>query len=140
MHPASDSQFNNPSTVRLSNPDQPLLLGYRSRGEPIDAAVGPLWPVLSVLPGLLSWLLFASAAMPRELPVVERLSAAFGSGTTSAVVLGAWGLSAASSVAALIVFARRPQAWYTTLCMAVHLAGLLFSLLLLGGLAVLLVA
>ena len=126
--------------MRLSNPDQPLFLNYRGRGEPIDAAVGPLWPVLSILPGLFCWLLFASAAMPRELPILERLAGAFGSATTSTVILTTWGFAVATSIAALVVFARRQQAWYTTLCMAIHLAGLLFSLLLLGGLAVLLVA
>ncbi len=126
--------------MRLSNPDQPLLLNYRGRGETIEAAVGPLWPVLSTLPGLFCWLLFASAAMPRELPILERLAGAFGSAATSTVILTTWGLAVTTSVAALVVFARRQQAWYTTLCMAIHLAGLLFSLLLLGGLAVLLVA
>ena len=126
--------------MRLSTPHQPLLLSYRGRSERTDAAAGPLWPVLSTLPGLFCWLLFASAAMPRELPILERLAAAFGSGATSTVILTTWGLAVTTSIAALVVYARRQQAWYTTLCMAIHLAGLLFSFLLLGGLAVLLVA
>lgn len=126
--------------MRIGHPDQPLLLGYRGRGEPIDVAAGPLWPVLSTLPGLFCWLLFASAAMPRELPILARLAGAFGSGTTSAVILVNWGVAVTASAAALVVYARRPQVWYTTLCLAFHLAGLLFSLLLMAGLAVLFVA
>jgi len=127
--------------MRLSSPDQPLLLGYRGRGERASAAASrPLWPLLSTLPGLFCWLLFASAAMPREIPILERLSGLYGASIANGVILITWAAAVATSIFSLVYFARKTQAWYTTVCMAIHLAGLLFSLLLLGGLAVLLVA
>lgn len=128
--------------MRLSSPNQPLVLGYRGRGASTGEAQprGPLWPLLSTLPGLFCWLLFASAAMPRELPILEQLGGIFGPRTANLVILITWAAAVTTSVITLSYYARRPQAWYTTLCMGVHLAGLLFSLLLLGGLAVLLVA
>ncbi len=125
--------------MRLTS-QQPLLLSYRRRGDRDAIADGPLWPLLSTLPGLFCWLLFASAAMPRELPILERLSGLFGLRTANAVVLIAWAMAVGTSIFTLVYYAKRPQPWYTTLCLAIHLAGLLFSLLLLGGLAVLLVA
>lgn len=128
--------------MRLTDTTQPFLLSYRARGEPNDvpALPGPLWPVLSTLPGLFCWLLFASAAMPRELPVLDRIAGLLGTGATSGVVLAAWGLGIATSIAALAYYGRRQQVWHTTLCLAVHLAGLLFSVLLVGGLLVMWVA
>lgn len=131
--------------MRISTTTQPLLLGYRGATAADDAAAplappGPVVPVMSIVPGLFSWLLFASAAMPRELPVLERLAEMFGTSATNGVVLGAWGLAVVTSLAALVYYARRPQAWHTTLCLAVHLAGVLFSLLVAGGLVILLVA
>ena len=120
--------------------NQPLLLGYRGPVDRVASNNGPLWPLLSTLPGLFCWLLFASAAMPRELPILERLSGLFGARTANGIILVAWAIAVATSIFTLVYYARRSQAWYTTLCLAIHLAGLLFSLLLLGGLAVLLVA
>lgn len=97
-------------------------------------------PLLSMLPGLVCWLLFASAAMPGELPVMDRLATLVGARTANVAVIGTWLLAVSTSVFAALHYGRRPQAWYTTLCIAFHLAGLVFSLLLVGGLAVLLVA
>jgi hypothetical protein len=125
--------------MRLSSPSQPLMLSYRGAvTEP--AAPGPLVPLLSIVPGLFCWLLFASAAMPRELPILERVASLFGPGASNGVVLVAWGLAVATSLAALFYYARQPQPWYATLCMGVHVAGLLFSLLLIGGMVLLLIA
>lgn len=119
------------------NADHPMMLSYRSgnaaAAEP-RSAPGPLGPVLSIVPGLFCWLLFASAVMPRELPVLERLSGVFGTQTAGGFILAAWLAAVVTSAAALAYYGRRPQAWHTTLCMGVHLAGLLFSVLLLGGL------
>jgi hypothetical protein len=121
------------------------MLSYR--GDPAhgeaDAPTyppGPLGPALSVVPGLICWVLFASAAMPRELPILERLADLFGGRATNIVIIVAWLIAIATSLVTLAVYARRPRAWHTTICLSVHLAGLLFSTLLLGGLAVLLVA
>ncbi|QOV91382.1 hypothetical protein [Humisphaera borealis] len=129
----------NAPEMRLSG-NQPLLLGYRGTVDRVASTTGPLWPLLSTLPGLFCWLLFASAAMPRELPILERLGGLFGTRGANVIIFVTWGLAVATSVVTLIVYANRSQAWYTTLCLAIHLAGLSFSLLLLGGLAVLLVA
>jgi hypothetical protein len=125
--------------VRLTNTDQPLMLGYRS-GSPAAAtdetlsAPGPLGPVVSTVPGLFCWLLFASAVMPRELPVLERVAGVFGSHSAGGLVLAAWAAAAVTSAAALVYYGRRPQLWHTTMCLGLHLAGLVFSVLLLGGL------
>jgi hypothetical protein len=130
--------------VRLSQTDQPLFLSYRCgllpRSAEPPAAPAPLGPILTIIPGLFCWLLFASAAMPRELPILERLADMFGGRATNAIVIVVWAMTVLTSIAALAYYARRPQAWHTTLCLAVHLAGLLFSALLLGGLVVLLFA
>jgi hypothetical protein len=101
---------------------------------------GPVLPLLSMLPGLLCWLLFASAAMPAELPVTDRLTALIGPGAANGVMLGTWCLALTTSIVAALHYGRRTQAWYTTLSIAFHLAGLIFSLLLLGGLLLLWIA
>jgi hypothetical protein len=123
--------------VRLSNLDQPLMLSCRSGASaaaeppPAPRAAGPM---LSTLPGLFCWLLFASAVMPRELPVLERVTGLFGTASAGGLVLTAWLVAAVTSAVALVYYGRRPQLWHTTLCLGLHLAGLLFSALLLGGL------
>jgi hypothetical protein len=130
--------------VRLTQTDQPLFLSYRSglsRHAPEPAMPpAPLGPILTIVPGLLCWLLFASAAMPGELPILERLADLFGSRAANAIVIVAWACAVITSIGALAYYGRRPQVWHTTLCLGIHLAGLLFSALLLGGLVVLLVA
>ena len=130
--------------MRLTQTDQPLFLSYRSGLSPYavepPTAPAPLGPILSILPGLFCWLLFASAAMPRELPILERLGGLFGGRAANGIVIVAWAVAVLTSIGALAYYARRPQVWHTTLCLAVHLAGLLFSALLLGGLVVLLFA
>ena len=122
--------------------DHSLLFPHRSETATREPTLhgcppGPLGPILTVIPGLVCWVLFASAAMPRELPILERLADLFGGRTTNAIVIVAWLIAVATSLLALTYYARRPQAWHTTICLSVHLAGLLFSTLLLGGLVVL---
>lgn len=126
--------------------DHSLLLPHRGdiatrepalRRDPPRDPPGPVGPILSIVPGLICWVLFASAAMPRELPILERLADLFGGRATNAIVLVAWIIAVATSLLAVIYYARRRQAWHTTLCLSIHLAGLLFSTLLLGGLVVL---
>src|SRR4051812_25621166 len=121
------------------------MLSYRGGAalrEPADPTCppGPLLPALSLLPGLICWVLFASAAMPRDFPILERIADMFGGRATNGIVLVAWAIAIATSLTSLLYYARRPRAWHTTLCLSVHLAGILFSTLLLGGLVVLLVA
>jgi len=125
------ADLNNPLTLRCG----------RAAAAPGDApAPGPAVPLLSMLPGLFCWALFASAAMPHEFPVLDRLGALAGATTANAAVVVMWAVSVAVSLTAALYYGRRPQAWHTTVAVAFHLAGLVFSLLLVGGLVVLLVA
>ncbi|MDB5297593.1 MAG: hypothetical protein JWO31_3576 [Phycisphaerales bacterium] len=127
-----------PAVTQLDS-DPPLFLSYRGRGEPATspAVPGPLWPALSVLPVAFCWALFASAAMPREFPLIERLGGAFGPAAAVPLVVAVWVAASLVSVAALVAYVRRPQPWHTTLCLGVHLAGLLLTLLLVTGLGLL---
>ncbi|HEX8915755.1 MAG TPA: hypothetical protein VF796_25600, partial [Humisphaera sp.] len=61
----------------LSHLNNSLALRYGRPAAAGDGAAtpGPAWPVLSMLPGLFCWALFASAAMPHEFPVLDRLGA-----------------------------------------------------------------
>src|SRR5687768_10774966 len=103
--------------MRLVGSDHPLMLSYRGGDKTLrepespTCPPGPLGPILSTIPGLFCWLLFASAAMPRELPILERLADLFGGRTANGVVLFAWGVALLTSLVTLAYYARRPQAW-----------------------------
>ena len=125
--------------MRLTNVSQSLVLPFR-RAQAVAGAPGWWGPALTMLPGLACWLLFASAAMPHELPVLSRLTALLGTSATNVAVLIAWALAVVTSAGAGFFYGRRPQVWYVTVCIAFHLTGLIFSLLLAVGLLVLMVA